>query len=110
MTESELVAVVIPDFDLAQKELGTKGTPAELVANPALRKRITEELEKTADQYNLKGFERVKEIYFDIAFDMSLLTPTMKVKRHETAQYYKQKGIWKMLYENAKKRGGKAKL
>lgn len=85
MTENELVAMVVPDYDLARKELGLKGTNAELAKSEVLKKRVQEELEKTAEQYGLRGFERVREIYLESELDPVMLTPTMKMKRAEAA-------------------------
>lgn len=86
MTENELVAVVIPDFDLAKSTLGLSGTPAEMVKDPKLKQRIGQELEKTAEQYGLRGFERVKEFHLESemwTLESGLLTPTLKMKRTE---------------------------
>ncbi|KAI9028027.1 hypothetical protein DFJ74DRAFT_661512 [Hyaloraphidium curvatum] len=110
MTENELVAVVVPDFDLARPFLsaqGITGTPAELAQHPALRKKILEELERTAEQYGLRGFERVREIQLESEIPAELLTPTMKMKRAEMAAYHKE--TWKKLYKAVNARG-KAKL
>ena len=78
-------------------QLGLKGTNAELAKSPVLLKKVKEELEKTAEQYEVRGFERVKEVYLESEIPGTLLTPTMKTKRAETAQHYKE--VWKQLYK-----------
>ena len=79
------VALIVPDPDATQKyaaEQGINGTLDELVANPRIKKKIEEEVEKYSKTF--KGFDRIKSfalIAEDFTVQNDMLTPSLKLKR-----------------------------
>jgi long-chain acyl-CoA synthetase len=60
----------------------------ELCRGERLKKAVLAEMEKVANEAQLKGFERVKKVYLEaVAFSLEsgILTPTLKLKRNEAA-------------------------
>ncbi|KAJ1674635.1 medium-chain fatty acid-CoA ligase faa2 [Spiromyces aspiralis] len=106
-TESSLVAVVVPNPETfvpwALKQGGFASNtnagvqsvepPLEVLCrHPGINEAMVAELEATARKANLTGFERIKAIHLEHRpFDVEtngLLTPTMKLKRHDALKYY----------------------
>jgi long-chain acyl-CoA synthetase len=91
-----LVAILVVDMDSvgpAAVNLGIKGTPDEICAHPKIRAMIFDSLMKIGSDANLKGFEKVRNIYVDHqpwTIDNDLLTPTMKLKRQSAQKYYEK--------------------
>nr|AJQ20636.1 Long-Chain Acyl-CoA Synthetase [Salvia miltiorrhiza] len=104
--EAFLVAVVVPEAKALEDwavNSGEKGDFMLLCNNPKARKYILDELNKTAKQHNLRGFEmlravRLEPIPFDIGRD--LITPTFKLKRPQLLKHYKD--CIDQLYSEAK--------
>jgi long-chain acyl-CoA synthetase len=106
--ESFLVGVVVPDRkaieDWAKLNYQSPNDFESLCQNLKAQKYFLDELNSTAKQYQLKGFEMLKAIHlepnpFDIERD--LITPTFKLKRPQLLQHYK--GIVDQLYSEAKR-------
>lgn len=94
--KSVLVAIANIDFAVASKIAAEKGIPAEdlatLCRNADFKKLMLENLKKTSEINQLKGFERITDIHFDpVLFgDSQLVTTTFKLKRAEAKEHYKQ--------------------
>ncbi|KAI9127877.1 hypothetical protein K1719_000870 [Acacia pycnantha] len=93
--ESFLVAVVVPEKkaleDWAEKQNET-GDFKSLFENPKARKFILDELNKTGQKHQLRGFEMLKAVHLEpIPFDIErdLVTPTFKLKRPQLLKYFK---------------------
>ncbi|XP_010525687.1 PREDICTED: long chain acyl-CoA synthetase 2 [Tarenaya hassleriana] len=105
--ESFLVGVVVPERQTLEDwtKLNNE-TPKDfesLCQNPKAKKYILDQLNSTAKQFQLKGFEMLKAVYlepnpFDIEKD--LITPTFKLKRPQLLNHYKD--IIDRLYREAK--------
>jgi long-chain acyl-CoA synthetase len=107
---SYLVAVVVPDPDTLlpwvqqhkaqhkqlQEIVATHGRDAstllkELCRCPLVNQTILNDMHKTAAKAQLRGFEVVKHIFLEPALftvENGLLTPTMKMKRHQAKSTY----------------------
>ena len=96
-TESILIAIVYPKKENCLTFLESKGvklTKEEVhlhFENADLKKEILKDLEKMGRENEFKGFEIIKKLHltdemFTIENDM--LTPTMKLKRHEAKKRY----------------------
>ncbi|KAL0722960.1 hypothetical protein Bca4012_037559 [Brassica carinata] len=106
--ESFLVAVVVPERKAIEDwaKLNNQSSPSDfesLCQNLKAQKYFLDELNSTAKQYQLKGFEMLKAVHlepnlFDIERD--LITPTFKLKRPQLLKHYK--GIIDQLYTKAK--------
>ncbi|KAI4318619.1 hypothetical protein MLD38_032298 [Melastoma candidum] len=104
--ESFLVAIVVPDQKALQEWAAANDVTGEfksLCQNPKARKHVLEELNRTGQANQLRGFEMLKGVHlepnpFDIERD--LITPTYKLKRPQLLKYY-QEHIDK-LYSEAK--------
>ncbi|KAG6621249.1 Long chain acyl-CoA synthetase 7, peroxisomal [Phytophthora cinnamomi] len=88
--QSCLVAIVVPDPEMAEAWGHSKGlsgehlTVAQLVHNAAFQKEVQEDMHATGKEAQLRGFEFVKKVHFHPdAFSMEdgLITPTFKLKR-----------------------------
>ena len=69
----------------------TKENIHQQFENPELKKEIMRDLEKMGRDAEFKGFEIIKKVYLTnelFTIDNDLLTPTMKLKRHETKKRY----------------------
>ena len=94
--KSTLVAVANLDFGIMKAVAEEKGIEApdleSLCRNPNFNKLMLDNLKKTAETNQLKGFERIAEIFLDpkpfAASD--LVTTTFKLKRAEAKEHYKQ--------------------
>jgi long-chain acyl-CoA synthetase len=96
-TESVLVAIVYPKKEhvvsfLESKGLNaTKDNVAQYYNNPELKGEILKDLEKLGRENEFKGFEIIKKVYLTdemFTIENDLLTPTMKLKRHEAKKRY----------------------
>ncbi|CAH9126155.1 unnamed protein product [Cuscuta epithymum] len=104
--ESFLVAVAIPERkaleDWAQINKETGGF-VELCKNPRAKKYVLDELNSTAKQHKLRGFEMLRAVHLEpVPFDIErdLVTPTFKLKRPQLLNYYKD--CIDQLYKEAK--------
>ena len=94
--KSVLVGIANLDFATASKVAAEKGIEAkdiaELCRNADFKKLMLDNLKKTAETNQLKGFERIVDIHFDpVMFgDSQLVTTTFKLKRAEAKEHYKQ--------------------
>ncbi|KAL8833046.1 MAG: hypothetical protein Q9170_004551 [Blastenia crenularia] len=98
-----LVAIfgVLPEFfaPFASNVLGKKVAADDLQAISAacrdvkIRKAVVRELDKVGRKNKFAGYERVKNCYLYLdpfTIDNELLTPTLKLKRPQTARMYRQ--------------------
>jgi len=99
--ESFLVAVAVPDqkaLEEVKSKTGVTGDREQLCQDEKVKEFILSELVKTGKEKGLQGFEQIKKIHLEpesfSKFD--LVTPTLKVKRQEAKQKYKD--IFKKLY------------
>lgn len=106
--QSYVVAIVIPKKDAVISFLQSKGITAteqdveKYYEDPDLVKEILKDLETLGRSNDFKGFEVIKKLtLIDEPFSLEngLLTPTMKLKRHEAKQKYAEE-IKKMYSEN----------
>ncbi|KAI0826724.1 acetyl-CoA synthetase-like protein [Trametes gibbosa] len=101
--QSFLVAVVVPDpvqaAALVSRVVGEDVQPrdTETLQRHLQDKRVVEaalaELNKDPDVRRLKGFEKVRRIYMTLdafTIDNNCLTPTLKVRRKETYQKFRE--------------------
>ncbi len=78
--KAELVAVVVPDWEVLSKQF--PGPVAEVARDPKVKEFLMVELNKTAKEYKLKGFEMARAIFVEpepFSPENELLTPTFKV-------------------------------
>jgi long-chain acyl-CoA synthetase len=91
-----LVAIVVPNFENVLPWAKTKGLgdkPAELIKKPELLKLILEDMKIIAAREKLRGFEEVSRITLhgeDFTVENDLLTPSMKLKRHQAKLRFKK--------------------
>uniref|UniRef100_A0A8C9WIK4 Arachidonate--CoA ligase n=1 Tax=Scleropages formosus TaxID=113540 RepID=A0A8C9WIK4_SCLFO len=94
--QSCLVGIVVPDAEVLPawaKKRGFEGCFGDLCKN-VLKKAIMDDMVQLGKASGLHSFEQVKEIYlhsemFSIA--NGLLTPTLKAKRPELKEFFKEK-------------------
>ncbi|KAK4789331.1 hypothetical protein SAY86_020650 [Trapa natans] len=105
--ESFLVAVVVPDKTALEEWAASSSVEAgdfpSLCQNLKAREFVLDELNKTAREHKLRGFEMLKAVYLEPnLFDMGrdLITPTFKLKRPQLLKYYKD--CIDLLYKEAK--------
>jgi len=88
-------AIIQPHFEFLiewakRKELNTDYSFKSLINNEKVLKRIQKEIDKTNTFFGkweqIKSFELTDEIW---SIENGLLTPTMKIKRHEIKEKYK---------------------
>ncbi|XP_029106783.1 long-chain-fatty-acid--CoA ligase 6 isoform X2 [Scleropages formosus] len=95
--QSCLVGIVVPDAEVLPawaKKRGFEGCFGDLCKNVELKKAIMDDMVQLGKASGLHSFEQVKEIYlhsemFSIA--NGLLTPTLKAKRPELKEFFKEK-------------------
>jgi len=95
--KSCLVAIVSPDpdtlVDYAEKELGLKGTVAELCKDEIIKKLIMDDMNAEGKKAGLHSFEQVRDIFLysePFTVEAGLLTPTLKSKRPAVREYFKE--------------------
>ncbi|XP_045796845.1 long chain acyl-CoA synthetase 1-like isoform X3 [Trifolium pratense] len=92
--KSVLVAVVVPNEDIAKKWSYSNGYMApfsELCSFDQFKKYVLSELKLTAERNKLKGFEQIKGVILDphpFDMDRELVTATMKKRRNIMLKYY----------------------
>ncbi len=87
--QSVLVAVIVPDADIAKQWATENGIPEEgqlaaLCGNPKFKAAVMEQMKSAGASAKLKGFEVVRDIHLEselFSVDNDLLTPTFKLKR-----------------------------
>uniref|UniRef100_A0A6Q2Y6C6 Arachidonate--CoA ligase n=1 Tax=Esox lucius TaxID=8010 RepID=A0A6Q2Y6C6_ESOLU len=102
--QSCLVAIVVPDPETmpawAMKK-GMEGSYRDLCKNTVLKKAIMEDLQRLGKASGLHSFEQVKNICLhneQFSIQNGLLTPTLKAKRPELKEFFKEK--IEEMYEN----------
>lgn len=79
--KAELVAIVVPDWEVLSKTF--PGTPADVAKDPKVKEFLMAEMNKTAKEFKLKGFEMARAIHIEaepFSIENELLTPTFKPK------------------------------
>ncbi|KAM6969807.1 long-chain-fatty-acid--CoA ligase 6 [Aplochiton taeniatus] len=95
--QSCLVGIVVPDPEVMPgwaKKKGMEGSYRDLCKNTVLKKAIMEDLQRLGKASGLHSFEQVKDIYVHndmFSIQNGLLTPTLKAKRPELKEYFKEK-------------------
>ncbi|KAM9780930.1 long-chain-fatty-acid--CoA ligase 6 [Syngnathus typhle] len=95
--QSCLVGIVVPDPEVMPtwaKKKGILGTYKDLCKNTELKKAILEDLVRLGKAGSLHSFEQVKNIYIHsemFSIQNGLLTPTLKAKRPELREFFKEK-------------------
>uniref|UniRef100_A0A668AY75 Arachidonate--CoA ligase n=1 Tax=Myripristis murdjan TaxID=586833 RepID=A0A668AY75_9TELE len=95
--QSCLVGIVVPDPEVMPewaKKKGMLGTYKDLCKNTLLKKAILEDLVRLGKANGLHSFEQVKNIYIHnemFSIQNGLLTPTLKAKRPELKEFFKEK-------------------
>mmetsp|Transcript_33515 Transcript_33515/g.58708 ORF Transcript_33515/g.58708 Transcript_33515/m.58708 type:complete len:663 (-) Transcript_33515:23-2011(-) len=93
--EAHLVAIVVPDepkLKAQAQKLGVQGTHAEVCSNPKVVEKVLSDISTFARSGGLFGFEIPKAIYLSptpFSIENDLLTPTMKLKRHDAKLRFK---------------------
>eukprot|EP01054_Gregarina_sp_Poly1_P006912 Gregarina_sp_Poly_1__6911@NODE_374_length_9120_cov_202_678449_g308_i0_p1_GENE_NODE_374_length_9120_cov_202_678449_g308_i0NODE_374_length_9120_cov_202_678449_g308_i0_p1_ORF_typecomplete_len696_score113_27AMPbinding/PF00501_28/1_6e74AMPbinding_C/PF13193_6/3_7e03AMPbinding_C/PF13193_6/0_00047_NODE_374_length_9120_cov_202_678449_g308_i049247011 len=94
-TKTALVAVVVPDEEMATKWTQLADRPFsslhEVCVDEAFKDAMGKSLEEAAVEGGLKGFEKVKDFYItaeQFSVENNLLTPTLKLRRHECKKYF----------------------
>ncbi|KAJ3121814.1 Long chain acyl-CoA synthetase 7 peroxisomal [Nowakowskiella sp. JEL0407] len=108
--KSELVGVVVPDFEVCIADAKNRGwissstpdpTPGavpdaairlEIIKHPEFYKLVAKDLDRLAKENKLQGFEMIKAFKFEIelcSIENGLLTPTFKIKRFEAVEKFK---------------------
>lgn len=104
--ESYVVAVVVPKKEAIIDFLHTKGVEVnkenvhEKYEDAEVKKEVLREMEELGRKNDFKGFEVIKKVYLTdeiFTLENGLLTPTMKVKRHEAKNKYLEQ--IKQMYE-----------
>uniref|UniRef100_A0A8C8HRE9 Arachidonate--CoA ligase n=1 Tax=Oncorhynchus tshawytscha TaxID=74940 RepID=A0A8C8HRE9_ONCTS len=102
--QSCLVAIVVPDPETMPAwalKKGMEGSYRDLCKNTVLKKAIMEDLQRLGKASGLHSFEQVKNIHIhneQFSIQNGLLTPTLKAKRPELREFFKEK--IEDLYEN----------
>ncbi|KAJ3440588.1 long-chain-fatty-acid--coa ligase [Anaeramoeba flamelloides] len=103
--ESNLVAIIVPDFEALGYDQQNKEALRKVIADPKIKKQIEKEMLEISKIEKLKGFEYIKEFHLEhemFSVENGLLSDTYKLKRI-TAKTYYQKTLTK-LYDNFKKK------
>jgi long-chain acyl-CoA synthetase len=92
--KASLVAIIVPDPEVLlpwAKEKNISGDLAELCQSDKVKSAIMASLTSAAETAQLKGFERIADIYLDhvpFSVDNDLLTPTFKLRRPQAYKHY----------------------
>jgi long-chain acyl-CoA synthetase len=94
--QSVLVAVIVPDADIAKQwatenSIPEEGQMAALCGNARFKAAVMAQMKSAGDTAKLKGFEAVRDIHLEselFSVDNDLLTPTFKLKRPQVRQRY----------------------
>uniref|UniRef100_A0A8C6UYE2 Long-chain-fatty-acid--CoA ligase n=1 Tax=Neogobius melanostomus TaxID=47308 RepID=A0A8C6UYE2_9GOBI len=91
-----LVAVVVPDQDFlsnwTKRTLGLTGTYLDLCSKKEVKEAILKDMVRLGKEAGLKSFEQVQTIHIhteQFSIENGLLTPTMKAKRNELRQKFR---------------------
>eukprot|EP01055_Gregarina_sp_Pseudo9_P005510 Gregarina_sp_Pseudo_9__5509@NODE_714_length_2322_cov_60_858958_g672_i0_p1_GENE_NODE_714_length_2322_cov_60_858958_g672_i0NODE_714_length_2322_cov_60_858958_g672_i0_p1_ORF_typecomplete_len728_score217_00AMPbinding/PF00501_28/1e74AMPbinding_C/PF13193_6/0_0029_NODE_714_length_2322_cov_60_858958_g672_i01382138 len=94
-TKNALVGVIVPDEEMATKWTQLADRPfsnlQEVCVDEAFKDAMRKSLEEAALEGGLKGFEKLKDFYISaeqFSVENSLLTPTLKLRRHECKKYF----------------------
>lgn len=108
-TKPALVAVVVPDEEMVMRWTQQRERPFSSLAEVSLcrvwvasrdsqvcqddefKASVVADMEAAANESGLKGFEKVRDIYLEaepFTVDNNLLTPTLKLRRHEGKKRY----------------------
>jgi long-chain acyl-CoA synthetase len=96
-TEGFIIAIIYPKKEQCVTFLESKGiktTKDEVhkhYDNPELRKEVMRDLEKLGRDSEFKGFEIIRKVHLTnemFTIENELMTPTMKLKRHEAKKRY----------------------
>ncbi|XP_042495245.1 probable CoA ligase CCL6 isoform X2 [Macadamia integrifolia] len=104
--ESFLVAVVVPERKAVEDWAAIHNETGDfksLCTDPKARKYILDELNKTGQKHNLRGFEMLKAIHLEpnpFDTERDLITPTFKLKRPQLLKFYRD--CIDQLYNEAK--------
>ncbi|XP_033985411.1 long-chain-fatty-acid--CoA ligase 1a isoform X1 [Trematomus bernacchii] len=91
-----LVGIVVPDPDFLpiwMKKKGIEGSYSELCSNKDVKSAILEDILRLGKEAGLKSFEQVKDIALHtelFSIQNGLLTPTLKAKRTEIRNRFKE--------------------
>ncbi|XP_044136711.1 long-chain-fatty-acid--CoA ligase 6 isoform X5 [Bufo gargarizans] len=91
-----LVGIVVPDAEVMPgwaKKKGFDGTFAELCNNLEVKKGIMADMVKLGKESGLHSFEQVKAVHIHkemFSVQNGLLTPTLKARRRELRDFFKQ--------------------
>ncbi|XP_056136940.1 long-chain-fatty-acid--CoA ligase 1a isoform X2 [Lampris incognitus] len=91
-----LVGIVVPDPDFLPgwaKKRGIEGSYSELCKNKDIKNSILEDILMVGKEAGLKSFEQVKEIALHpemFSVQNGLLTPTLKAKRTELRNHFRE--------------------
>lgn len=97
--KTSLVAILVPDGDVlkswANKQQCFTGTESmeELCNSNQLKTAIMKEMDDLAKECGLKGFEKAKDVHINsepFTVENGLLTPTLKIKRHQAKQMFQK--------------------
>ncbi|KAJ8408767.1 hypothetical protein AAFF_G00245850 [Aldrovandia affinis] len=102
--QSCLVGIVVPDPDVMPswaRKKGLEGCYGDLCKNTDLKKAIMDDMVQLGKASGLHSFEQVKDIYVHsemFSINNGLLTPTLKAKRPELKEFFKDE--IEQLYSN----------
>ena len=95
--QSYIVSVIVPRTQSCVEFLKTKGIGVnsnnvkEYYDNEELKKEILRNIEVFSKENDFKGFVIIKKVYLSkeaVTVDSDLVTPTLKVKRHNAKKYF----------------------
>jgi len=92
--QSYLVAVIIPDAEVAKTWANANSKPTELAKlcqDPDFKKAVFEDMKRVGQEAKLMGYEYVQGIHLDNTMwtlETGLLTPTFKLKRVDCYKKY----------------------
>ncbi|XP_066572975.1 long-chain-fatty-acid--CoA ligase 6 isoform X2 [Amia ocellicauda] len=95
--QSCLVGIVVPDPEVMPawaKKKGFEASYGDLCKNKEVKKAIMEDMVRLGKASGLHSFEQVKDIYIHsemFSIQNGLLTPTLKAKRPELREFFKEK-------------------
>ena len=97
--QSYIVSVIVPRTQSCVEFLKTKGIDVnssnvkEYYDNEELKKEILRDIEVFSKENDFKGFEIIKKVYLSkeaFTIENDLVTPTLKVKRHNAKKYFQK--------------------
>ncbi|TMW67701.1 hypothetical protein Poli38472_011321 [Pythium oligandrum] len=97
--QTSLVAIAVPDSDVAQVWATSKGLSNEestlemLVQDPDFQKEIMEDMTRVGKEEQLRGFEFIKKIHLHaepFGLEQGLITPTFKLKPPQLKAHFQK--------------------